>query len=135
MYSIALLVPVCSRNQNYKTIENIPFFKYLWSSFMKTYNPTYKYSFYLGIDDSDEFYMKNYKDITSSYENIEIRYVILKDCEHKPAQAWNRLFKEAYKYHEYFYQIGDDIVMIDPWVDKFIEVLSARENIDRKSVV
>ena len=135
MHSIALLVPVCSRNQNYQTIEDIPFLKYLWPSFLKTYNPTHNYTFYIGIDNSDEFYMENYKKIynclenLSNYENIRIYYVILIDCEHKPAKAWNKLFEVAYRGTDYFYQIGDDIVMLDLWVDRFIEILSARENI------
>ena len=133
MYSIALLVPVCSRNQNYKTIDDIPFFKYLLPSFLKTYNPNYKYTFYIGIDNTDEFYMENYKKIYNhsnicNYGNIYLHYVILKDCEHKPAWAWNKLFEVAHHCTDYFYQIGDDIVMLDAWVDKFIEVLSARKN-------
>ena len=115
MYSIALLVPVCSRNQNYKTIEDIPFFKYLWPSFLKTYNPKYNYTFYLGIDETDEFYMENYKKITSNYKNIGICSIILKDCEHKPAWAWNKLFKTSCQFHNYFYQIGDDIFGGSGW--------------------
>ena len=128
MYSIALLVPVCSRNQNYQTIEDIPFFKYLWTSFLKTYNPKYNYTFYIGIDTTDEFYMKHYKNITSNYKNVGICSVLLEGCEHKPAWAWNKLFEVSYDHYDYFYQIGDDVVMLDPWVDKFIEILLKREN-------
>jgi hypothetical protein len=128
-YSIAILVPVCSRNQNYKIIEDIPFYKYLLPSFLKTYNLEYKYTFYLGIDTTDEFYMKHHTKINSNYNNISIRYILLEDCEHKPARAWNRLFEAAYNYHDYFYQIGDDIVMLNPWINRFIEVLSAQDNI------
>jgi len=130
MYSIALLVPICSRNQNYKTIEEIPFLKYLLPSFLKTYNPSYKYTFYIGIDDTDTFYMENYKYLESiANKNINIQSIILQNCEHKPAHAWNKLFEVAYNLHDYFYQVGDDIIMLDPWVDRFIDTLSKRDNL------
>lgn len=137
MCSIALLVPVCSRNQNYQTIEDIPFFKYLLPSFLKTYNPSldYNYTFYIGVDDSDDFYIRNYDKFITMMKslikdkNILYHYFAIKDCEHKPAQVWNKLFEYASTLNDYFYQIGDDIIMIDPWVDRFIEILSARENV------
>ncbi len=41
----------------------------------------------------------------------------------------DKKFDLAYKdNHDYFYQIGDDIKMLTPWVDKFIEILSGRDN-------
>ena len=129
MYSIALLVPVCSRNQSYKTIDDIPFLQYLLPSFIKTYNPEYQYTFYIGIDDSDEFYMKNYKKIIYDYLNINIKYIILNNCKHRPAWAWNKLFEIAYNYHDYFYQIGDDVIMLDSWVNQFIDILISNKNI------
>ena len=141
MNSIALLVPVCSRNQNYKTFADTPFVKYLFPSFIRTFSVgyssflcpqyiDYSYTFYIGMDETDHFYTSRVDDFNKFYgPKIDIKCVFLKDCEHKPAHAWNRLFEIAYNdNHDYFYQIGDDIEMLDPWTDTFIQLLKAREN-------
>lgn len=130
MYSIALLIPVCSRGKKYKDIENTPFSSIFYPNFLKTYNPEHKYTIYIGIDSTDSFY-KLHRDALQSFsrENIIIKTNILEGCEHKPAFAWNKLFSLAYEDEmDYFYQVGDDIEMKTPWVDRFIEILSARDN-------
>ena len=127
--NIALLVPVCSRKQTITTLEETPFARFLFSSFLKTANLQHHYTFYIGIDNTDTKYLA--LDFPSlSQENIEIKILILKKCEHKPAFAWNQLFEHAYRQkHTYFYQIGDDIMMLTPWVDTFIDILQKRDNI------
>ena len=58
MISIALLVPVCSRNQNYTAFEDTPFVKHFYPSFLKTLSSDYRYCIYIGIDSTDVFYIK-----------------------------------------------------------------------------
>jgi len=130
MNSIALLIPVCSRGKDYKTIDDTPFVRIFYPNFLKTYNPAHNYTIYLGIDNTDTFYVSNAMLFSlRSTKNITIKTPLLTGCEHKPAFAWNQLFDLAYKdNHDYFYQIGDDIKMLTPWVDKFIEILSGRDN-------
>lgn len=131
MYSIALLIPVCGRGKKYETIENTPFSSIFYPNFLKTYNPEHKYTIYIGIDSTDNFYKLHMDEFESfSREKITIKTNILEGCEHKPAFAWNKLFNLAYEDGmDYFYQIGDDIEMKNPWVDKFIDILSQRRNI------
>jgi len=130
MYSIALLIPVCSRGKDYKIIDDTPFMRIFYPNFLKTYNSAYNYTIYLGIDNTDSFYVSNAMLFFFLLrDNITIKTPLLTGCEHKPAFAWNQLFELAYKNnHDYFYQIGDDIKMLTPWVDKFIEILSGRDN-------
>ena len=40
MKHIAILVPVCSRKQNYTTLSSTPFMKILYPSFLKAINKT-----------------------------------------------------------------------------------------------
>jgi len=126
--SIALLIPVCSRNQHYDSFEDIPFMKYLLPSFLKTRERNYNYTIYIGIDSSDAVYLDFIPRLSKS-RGVEIRCIILNNCEHKPAHAWNKLFEMAYKdEHDYFYQLGDDIELITPWAEQFIRVLREKDN-------
>ena len=96
----------------------------------KCNNDKYKYTIYVGIDETDKFY-REYINHFSQYqsENCKIIPRILTGCEHKPAFAWNKLFEYAYEAgHDYFYQIGDDIRMMTPWVERFVKILEERGN-------
>lgn len=127
--NIAILVPVCSRKQIVEKLDDAPFVRFLFPSFLNTANLQHHYTFYIGIDSTDTAYRS--LDFSSLVrENIEIKTLILRDCEHKPAFAWNQLFAYAYQQqHSYFYQIGDDIELLTPWVDTFIDILQKRDNI------
>ena len=123
---IALLVPVCSRNQTYNSIEDTPFMKYLYPSFKNTIEDGYIYTFYIGYDDDDTFYENN-----NVIEGIQLHR--LTDCQHAPASAWNKLadisFNSEIK-HDYFFQIGDDVVLETPgWTSRFISRLKEHNNV------
>ena len=123
---IALLVPVCSRNQTYTSIEDTPFMKYLYPSFKNTIEDGYIYTFYIGYDDDDVFYENN-----NVIEGIQLHK--LTDCQHAPATAWNKLadisFNSEIK-HDYFFQIGDDVVLETPgWTSHFISRLKDNNNV------
>ena len=130
MLKIGILVPVCSRNQNYDDWGNIPLLKRLIPSFQKTKELGYIYKFYIGIDNNDDFYLSNiekFKDI----ETLSTCTYVLSDCNHKPAHAWNKLLKVAYEDGcDYFFQVGDDIVIETPgWTSEFLSYLSDLDNI------
>ena len=122
MSSIAILVPVCSRNQNYKNFKNIPFVNYLHKSLLATIDAQHEYTIFIGIDNTDTFYVKHFGDFLflNAPANLVIKPIILRDCEHKPAFAWNKLFQEAYdRGHDYFFQIGDDVEILGNWTQKW----------------
>ena len=63
------------------------------------------------------------------YKSVNIVIIELEDCEHKPAKAWNTLFKKAYDQDcDYFYQIGDDIIMKDAWTNIFLYIIYKSNN-------
>lgn len=130
MISIALLVPVCSRNQNYKNFDETAFIKIFYNSFLNTYNPEYQYTIYIGIDITDSFYIENFNKFSElDNEKIRICAVVLRECENCPVSAWNKLFEISYSNHDYFYQIADDTKIIHTWAQKFIKILFKRNNI------
>ena len=93
MYSIALLIPVCSRGKKYETIENTPFSSIFYPNFLKTYNPEHKYTIYIGIDSTDNFYKLHMDEFESfSREKITIKTNKIKTCQ--------------YNYQVYFTDLG-----------------------------
>ncbi len=118
-----MLVPVCSRNQSYETINDTPLIKVLLPSFFKTSDSVYNYKFYIGIDDNDMFYINNKEELEKVVPNSTI--CIVKDCNHKPAQVWNKIFEVAIQDGcDFFFQIGDDVELLTPgWAKTFINTL------------
>lgn len=129
---IALLVPVCSRNQHYRFIEETPFLTRLYPSFLQTSEPSpFQYTIFIGYDDDDGFY----KTHAQEFKNIDprIRVHELAGCQHAPALAWNQLAAiaaaDAIPF-EYFFQVGDDIRLQQiGWTTAFVERLSAHKNV------
>jgi hypothetical protein len=122
MIKISILIPVCSRNCNFTDIKDTYFYNTLYPSFLKTKEDGYEYIFYIGIDDDDEFYLKNQE----YFSDLGFRIIKLKDCQHAPAIAWNQLYEEAMKDKtiSYFYQLADDIELItEGWTTSFIKEL------------
>lgn len=124
---IAFLVPLCSRNQNYSSLEDTGFYKYLLPTFEKTRSPGYEYVFYLGFDDDDVFYQQHRAEL----ERKGFKTLELKGCQHAPAKAWSQIFKMAYDDGaDYFYQLGDDTLLKTPgWTERFIEALQKNGNL------
>lgn len=129
MIHIAILVPICSRNKSYKSLQEVPLFNCLYNSFLKTKNNNYHYDFFIGFDDDDDFYKNNYKTLLEEFKNV----YILTGCQHAPATAWNKLSNYAYTsniHYEYFFQVGDDIIIeTSNWTNIFIEKLNLHNNI------
>ena len=128
MSSIAILTPVCSRNQNYNNFNEVPFVNFLYPSLLKTIDEKHEYKIFIGIDSTDEFYSNNIAEFyfLGAPSNVVIKPIILYDCEHKPAFAWNKLFQVAYESgYDYFFQIGDDVEISGDWTNKFIESIDS----------
>lgn len=129
MKKIAMLVPVCSRNQSYIDLDDTPIKKIFMPAFEKTkdVDENLEYSIFLGIDDNDEFYLKYIEEFKSQ----GFFPVIVKDCNHKPAMVWNALLKVAYDMgFDYFFQIGDDVELLtNGWCKIFIQKLQDNSNI------
>lgn len=123
LIKIAIIVPVCSKGQNLSSdITETYFFKYLYKSLHETKTDGYHYTFFVGYDDNDIYYQNN-KDQMLKYEDI--RLIELQGCNHAPAFAWNKLFKEAYDSgYDYFFQTADDAVIHHKnWTERFIKQL------------
>jgi len=124
--SIALLIPMCSRNQSWNGIEDCYFLRSFLPRFELTKSASYKYTFYLGVDDDDAFFLRHESHLTER----GFKVINLTGCQHAPAQAWNQLFEVAVKDgHEYFFQVGDDVILQSrKWTERFIEVLQTHNN-------
>ena len=123
---VSILIPVCSRNQQYLSFDNIPFMKQFYPSFLSTKSSSITYNIYIGYDDDDTFYIQNIDKFRSITENV----ICLKECQHAPAKAWNELAKIAYPTSDYLFQIGDDVVLESPgWTEHFIKRLTSNNNI------
>lgn len=120
---VAILVPVCSRNQTWSLLEDCFWIQHALPALTNTFSPDIEYSIYIGVDDDDAFFMEH-------RERLGGRVVILSGCQHAPAWAWNRLFDVAVADgHDYFFQLGDDVVLETPnWTTRFIEVLQRNNN-------
>jgi len=135
MSKIALLVPICSRGQNYIDLSSTSFFTNFYPSLIHTIENLYKYTIFLGYDSSDDFFTEEKIQMMIQmcnlmHTNINIISVKLDECEHKPARAWNKLFEQAVLNNfDYYYQIGDDITMETKWTSKFIAILRAKNNL------
>ena len=94
-------------------------------SFEATKDPHQTYQVYIGVDDDDEFFLRN----KAGLEAVG-KVIVVSGCQHAPAWVWNRLARVAYEDgHEYLFQIGDDIVIeTSGWTSKFIEKLKYHKN-------
>tara|TARA_R110000824_G_scaffold15096_4_gene63731 strand:+ start:432 stop:1157 length:726 start_codon:yes stop_codon:yes gene_type:complete len=135
--NIALLIPSTSNKRDWKTTEDGYLTKILLPSFASTYNPEYKYTFFIGIDEDDKYYTRDRaKEIQDIFHNIikqpiQLHFVITGVEKGYVTEIWNVLFKLAYdKGNEYFVQLGDDITFLDRgWDISCINKLKNNNNI------
>ena len=126
---IAILVPICSRNQTYNSIVDIPLIKKLYPSFENTKDEEHDYTFFIGFDDDDKFYIEHNNEL----KHITSHIYMLSGCQSAPATAWNKLADLAYNdktKYDYFFQVGDDVQLVKTgWTNRFISKLSDNDNI------
>lgn len=124
---VAILVTVCGRNLTCTNLDETPFYKVFLPFFQTSKEDKYEYKIYVGIDDNDSFFLPFVQELKT---NPLLEIILLQNCNHKPAKAWNILFETAYKDgYDYFFQVGDDVAMITPnWTSRFINTLKKNAN-------
>lgn len=120
---IAILIPVCSRNQEWTDLDQTYLMKASIPSLRATMSPNHEYTIYIGVDDDDEFFL-------SRKDQLPGKVVVLSNCRNAPAHAWNKLFETAvFDSHDYFFQMADDVILETPgWTERFIDVLAQNNN-------
>jgi hypothetical protein len=126
---VVFIIPSTSRNMNYVDAESCSLINILYDSLKKL--DISKYTFLIGIDDNDEFYLKNIEDIKKLlpnnfhfkfYDNYDKSYVcIVNQLANTAIQEYNA---------EYLYVFADDleIFRID-FIDTFIEYFKQHDNL------
>ena len=130
--TLAILISLCSKNQNWKSIDQTDFVEMFLNSWFVTH--TIKDTkFYLGFDENDEFFKDNIEDLKKRYPHNFFNIIELpKTCNGNPCKAWNILYEEALKdkENEYFYQVGSDIFhTIKGWDQYLINVLKKNNGV------
>jgi hypothetical protein len=129
--TLAILIPLCSNNQKWKSIDQTDFVEMFLNSWFVTHTVK-DTKFYLGYDENDEFFKDNIEDLKKRYPPNFFNIIELpKTCNGNPCKAWNILYEEALKdkenQNEYFYQVGSDIFhTIKGWDQYLINVLCTR---------
>ena len=120
-----------------RSVEDMPFFKFLLPSFCMTASVGYVYFFYLTYDFNDKFFsndtlLKFWKErftnvtltLCHHLGNIEVD---IHECKYsgRPSWAQNDAMMRAYKDgRDFFYRINDDIIMTSSnWTNVFINEL------------
>ena len=62
-HTIGILIPLCSRNQDWKSVYDIDFFNNFLPFFYQSVSNKHNYKFYLAIDENDKFLNDNIIDI------------------------------------------------------------------------
>jgi len=128
--TIGILIPLCSRNQEWKNIYDIDFFNNFLPFFYQSISNKHNYRFYLGIDENDKFLMDNREDIEKTLSPEDKIIIVSKKYNGNPYGIWNLLLEEAKDDCDYFYQCGSDICHITKdWDNYFINVLKKNKNI------
>lgn len=128
--NIAILIPLCSRNQKWETVYDIDFFKNFLPYFYQSISNDNNYTFYLGIDENDEFLIKNKSNIEKCLHDSDKLIIVPKKLNKNPYGIWNYLLEHAINDNDYFYQCGSDIQHITrDWDSYFISVLKKNKNI------
>jgi len=123
---IAVLVPSTSRNRMWKVPED-SYLNMLFKTFRDTADPEHTYTFFVGVDDNDEYYLRH----RAAFEKDDTRIVPLRVERGYVTHIWNALAKMAFEEgFDYMFQCGDDVQLETPgWINKSIEILQASNNV------
>lgn len=133
---IAILIPTTSKKRNYKNFKDTDFYKFTLSSFLKTYDKEHNYTFFLGIDKDDTFFMN--QEIQNSFirmnkvlHNVNIKFITFNPSDGNVVWIWNELFKKAIaEDFDYYHQTGDDIEYLDKeWVNRCITEIDCMDGV------
>ena len=130
--SIAILINLCSKNQDWNHLEDIDLFRDFLDSFLMTISNKYPYSFYLGYDDNDAFFIKHLDKLKKRLPKNKTKIIALPSSKTNgnPCEGWNILYKNAYNDgFDYFYQCGSDIKhQVRCWDHYFISLMKKNDN-------
>ena len=133
-YKIALLIITTSnKRDDWQSIKDSYLYNMTLKSFLSTQSKEHQYKLYIGIDEDDRIFDKQYEQdiilkFSKVFTNIEFEFIVYDNNKIKKGHAtlmWNILFDKAYSDgYEYFYQCGDDIVFkTNDWVNDSIKIL------------
>lgn len=137
MTKIALLIPSTNHGMDFETYDKTHFYNIFLRSFYKMYDSEYNFTIYLVVDDDDPIYSieqerKRLREYIESHVNTTLVFISSKGIEKGYVTAmWNRAFRVAYDDKcDYFYQIGDDVMLMDKgWENYFISELQKMNGI------
>jgi len=128
--NIGILIPLCSRNQDWKNVYDIDFFNSFLPFFYGSISNKYNYKFYIGIDENDKFLNDCREDIEKCLNEQDKVIILPKSLNGNPYGCWNVLLECAIDECEYFYQCGSDIAHCTKnWDSFFIKVLQKNNNL------
>lgn len=129
---IAVLIPMTSNKQPWVDLPDCSFISIFLPSFIRTYEPKkFNYSFFLGFESNDEFFIKYKDELQLRLKEDDKIFVYPKKFNGAPCAVWTELMKEAYEDgFDYFAQYGDDIsLMTINWTSYFVNILKKNNNI------
>ena len=131
---IAFLIPITSRGREWNNLNDCYLINHTLKSFIQTKNDGHKYSFYIGFDLDDSFFINNIDKLKNIFNklNIELDITFFENIKKGHlTRMWNVLFQKAYNNgNDYFYQSGDDIdFRTQNWINDSINALMNNNNI------
>ncbi len=128
---IAILTPMCSRNQKWVHLHECSFLTTLLPSLLRTCEfPKFDYRFYLGIDDDDAFFQKHLAALEKRLLPSD-RVMTFAGYKGNPCKIWTELMRQAHADGcDYFVQWGDDIrIESDMWCSYFVSILQKSDDV------
>tara|TARA_R110000851_G_scaffold108061_4_gene228827 strand:- start:145 stop:861 length:717 start_codon:yes stop_codon:yes gene_type:complete len=135
MNSICVIIPVTSRNREWKSFKETDLYNIFFKSFLLTYNKELPHLFCFAIDPDDKLFNDIKDDITrlvNVMKNCSVHFI--STCGIKKGhvgEMWNKCFEYGIQEnYDYFLQSGDDIEFYNAdWENYFIEFLKEKNNI------
>jgi len=127
---VGIILPTTSRGRDW-TYPRHSYFLSMLATFIETMSPGYSYTFYIGYDSDDPFYIRT--DVRDFFQRVhsDIQWIPVDVPKGHVTLIWNILALKAYNDGcDYLYQCGDDIKFLKAgWVDASIRLLQANGNI------
>lgn len=135
MTSVCVMIPVTSRDRNWKCFKETDLYNIFFKSFLLTYNKEIPHLICLAIDPDDKLFnsiKKDIEDFVTIMKNCKIHFISTKGIEKgHVTEMWNRCFEYGIQEsYDYFLQCGDDIEFYTGgWENHFIHYLQNHQNI------
>jgi hypothetical protein len=128
---VCILVPVTSRKQDWKRLEDTFLYKMPLSSLAKTCEPEkFSYTVFVGYDAGDAFFdnpttltsIEQWMKANMPFASLATRLFV--NELRKPGPIMNFLSREAYNDKcDFIYRINDDTELLTPWTSAFVNAL------------